>query len=94
MCWCMMSTHKKPLITLKIGVMNFCHRYTFMLEHICQQPMHKSVRCNFHLQANPTDREHFPFVLLGNKVDQEGGRTRVVSHAMCHLFDHIWGINL
>lgn len=31
------------------------------------------------LQANPTDREHFPFVLLGNKVDQEGGRTRVVS---------------
>ena len=31
------------------------------------------------MQANPTDREHFPFVLLGNKVDQEGGRTRVVS---------------
>lgn len=30
------------------------------------------------LQANPTDREHFPFVLLGNKVDHEGGRTRVV----------------
>lgn len=32
------------------------------------------------LQANPADREHFPFVLLGNKVDQEGGRTRVVSN--------------
>lgn len=33
------------------------------------------------IQANPADREHFPFVLLGNKVDQEGGRTRVVSNS-------------
>lgn len=38
--------------------------------------------CNVSLQANPTDREHFPFVLLGNKVDQEGGRTRVVSELL------------
>lgn len=35
-------------------------------------------RDEFLSQANPTDQEHFPFVLLGNKVDQEGGRTRVV----------------
>lgn len=77
----MMSTLKKRLITLKIGAMNFCHRYEIMLERICHEPMHKSVRCSVYLQANPTDREHFPFVLLGNKVDQEGGRTRVVSSA-------------
>lgn len=38
------------------------------------------------LQANPADREQFPFVLLGNKVDQEGGRTRVVSNiTVSHL---------
>lgn len=40
-----------------------------------------AIHHNGNLQANPTDREHFPFVLLGNKVDQEGGRTRVVSGA-------------
>lgn len=39
----------------------------------------ESLKFKLQLQANPTDREHFPFVLLGNKVDQEGGRTRVVS---------------
>lgn len=38
-----------------------------------------AIHHNGNMQANPTDREHFPFVLLGNKVDQEGGRTRVVS---------------
>ncbi|XP_017649512.1 ras-related protein Rab7-like isoform X2 [Gossypium arboreum] len=30
-------------------------------------------------QANPTDPRTFPFILLGNKIDVDGGNTRVVS---------------
>ena len=30
------------------------------------------------LQASPSDPENFPFVCLGNKVDQEDGTTRTV----------------
>ncbi|PPS03154.1 hypothetical protein GOBAR_AA17515 [Gossypium barbadense] len=29
--------------------------------------------------ANPTDPRTFPFILLGNKIDVDGGNTRVVS---------------
>ena len=29
-------------------------------------------------QASPSDPEHFPFVVLGNKVDVDGGNSRVV----------------
>jgi GTPase SAR1 family protein len=32
----------------------------------------------FLLQASPNDPDNFPFVLLGNKVDQDEGRSRVV----------------
>lgn len=32
-----------------------------------------------HLQASPNDPEGFPFVVLGNKVDQDGGQSRTVS---------------
>ncbi|XP_015693137.1 ras-related protein Rab7 isoform X2 [Oryza brachyantha] len=31
------------------------------------------------LQASPSDPDNFPFVLLGNKVDVDGGNSRVVS---------------
>lgn len=31
------------------------------------------------LQASPSDPENFPFVVLGNKVDVDGGNSRVVS---------------
>lgn len=31
------------------------------------------------LQASPSDPENFPFVLLGNKVDVDGGNSRVVN---------------
>ncbi len=48
-------------------------------ELIAVMEIHERLKFKDFLQANPTDREHFPFVLLGNKVDQEGGRTRVVS---------------
>ncbi|KFK32858.1 hypothetical protein AALP_AA6G296000 [Arabis alpina] len=38
---------------------------------------------NWHMeflkQANPMDPETFPFVLIGNKTDVDGGNTRVVS---------------
>ncbi|XP_031258404.1 ras-related protein Rab7 isoform X2 [Pistacia vera] len=33
----------------------------------------------FHVQASPSDPENFPFVVLGNKVDVDGGNSRVVS---------------
>ncbi|CAN1235288.1 Ras-related protein Rab7 [Linum perenne] len=31
------------------------------------------------LQANPADPKSFPFILLGNKIDVDGGNSRVVS---------------
>ncbi|XP_071732279.1 ras-related protein Rab7-like [Rutidosis leptorrhynchoides] len=34
---------------------------------------------DFLKQANPSEPERFPFVLLGNKVDTDGGSSRVVS---------------
>lgn len=30
------------------------------------------------LQASPSDPENFPFVVLGNKIDVDGGNSRVV----------------
>lgn len=42
-------------------------------------------------QANPADPRTFPFILLGNKIDIDGGNSRVVSTCSCtsgwiHLF--------
>ncbi|KAK9111152.1 hypothetical protein Scep_018671 [Stephania cephalantha] len=34
---------------------------------------------DFLKQANPSDHSSFPFILLGNKVDIDGGNSRVVS---------------
>ncbi len=31
------------------------------------------------MQASPSDPENFPFVVLGNKVDLDEGRSRVVN---------------
>nr|DAD26918.1 TPA_asm: hypothetical protein HUJ06_028386 [Nelumbo nucifera] len=31
------------------------------------------------MQASPSDPENFPFVVLGNKIDVDGGNSRVVS---------------
>nr|XP_043626227.1 ras-related protein Rab7-like [Erigeron canadensis] len=36
-------------------------------------------RDEFLIQASPSDPENFPFVVLGNKVDVDGGNGRVVS---------------
>jgi Ras-related protein Rab-7A len=36
-------------------------------------------RDEFLIQASPSDPDNFPFVVLGNKIDVEGGSTRVVS---------------
>lgn len=36
-------------------------------------------REEFLLQASPADPDNFPFVLLGNKIDLDGGSSRVVS---------------
>lgn len=34
----------------------------------------------YFMQASPSDPENFPFVVLGNKVDLDEGRSRVVRH--------------
>ncbi|XP_021735571.1 ras-related protein RABG3d isoform X2 [Chenopodium quinoa] len=36
-------------------------------------------REDFLLQASPHDPDNFPFVVLGNKIDVDGGNSRVVS---------------
>ena len=36
-------------------------------------------REEFLAQASPSDPENFPFIVLGNKTDQDGGQSRVVS---------------
>ncbi|MCO5595286.1 hypothetical protein L7F22_049327 [Adiantum nelumboides] len=36
-------------------------------------------REEFLIQANPSDPENFPFMVLGNKIDIDGGNSRVVS---------------
>lgn len=36
-------------------------------------------REEFLLQASPSDPDNFPFILLGNKIDVDGGSGRVVS---------------
>jgi len=30
------------------------------------------------MQASPSDPENFPFVVIGNKIDVDGGNNRVV----------------
>nr|XP_034927398.1 ras-related protein Rab7-like isoform X1 [Populus alba] len=45
----------------------------FILKLICDDDSRKK------LQASPSDPENFPFVVLGNKVDVDGGNSRVVS---------------
>lgn len=35
----------------------------------------------FNIQASPSDPENFPFVVLGNKIDVDGGNSRVVRWA-------------
>lgn len=42
--------------------------------------------CGFNGQAGPSDPENFPFVVLGNKVDIDGGNSRVVSAFFSLLF--------
>lgn len=38
----------------------------------------------FYFQASPSDPENFPFVVLGNKIDVDGGNSRVVSYFSSH----------
>lgn len=35
-------------------------------------------------QANPADPETFPFILIGNKLDIDGGNSRVVHFSVSH----------
>lgn len=43
------------------------------------------ILCNqIDFQASPSDPENFPFVVLGNKVDVDGGNSRVVSYLSSH----------
>lgn len=47
-----------------------------------------SWRDEFLIQASPRDPEHFPFVVLGNKVDLENRAVSVVDSTP-NPFDHI-----
>lgn len=37
------------------------------------------------MQASPSDPENFPFVVIGNKIDVDGGNSRVVGISLNHL---------
>lgn len=41
------------------------------------------LRCDDAPQAQPRDPENFPFIVLGNKIDEDEGRNRVVRCALC-----------
>lgn len=43
-------------------------------------------RQEFLIQANPTDPENFPFVVLGNKTDVDDGHSRVVSEKKAKMW--------
>ncbi|KAI8532970.1 hypothetical protein RHMOL_Rhmol11G0259400 [Rhododendron molle] len=38
------------------------------------------------MQASPSDPENFPFVVIGNKIDVDGGNSRVVSEKKAHAW--------
>lgn len=46
-----------------------------------------TTECQRAMQASPNDPENFPFVVLGNKVDQNEGRSRVVRPIPLHRKD-------
>ena len=59
--------------TVSTSALCFCHcQY-----EICQHDGGMS------MQASPSDPENFPFVVLGNKVDLDEGRSRVVRPIAC-----------
>ncbi|KAL8556038.1 hypothetical protein ACS0TY_003733 [Phlomoides rotata] len=43
-------------------------------------------REEFLIQASPSDPENFPFVVIGNKVDVDGGNSRVVMFSLSLSF--------
>lgn len=38
------------------------------------------------VQASPSDPENFPFIVLGNKTDIDGGNSRVVKYILFYNF--------
>lgn len=40
------------------------------------------------LQASPSDPENFPFVVIGNKIDVDGGNSRVVRTCLNFIFSN------
>lgn len=47
--------------------------------HVCSYVC-SAVHSTLHTQAQPHDPENFPFVVLGNKIDEEDGKSRQVGH--------------
>ncbi|XP_056843848.1 ras-related protein RABG3f isoform X1 [Raphanus sativus] len=50
-----------------------------LVNRIGKKSSNTKCNCPPPLQASPSDPENFPFVLIGNKVDVDGGNSRVVS---------------
>lgn len=58
-------------------------REEFLIQVIIEPSTFKILTVNciligFNIQARPSDPENFPFVVLGNKIDIDGGNSRVV----------------
>lgn len=46
--------------------------------------------CDHFHQANPSDPENFPFVVIGNKIDIDGGNSRVVCFSLPIAVFHVF----
>jgi hypothetical protein len=79
---CMMWMSWSHLRILIIGEKSFWFRWLFAnwLDRffIVHKQSLKIIFCGINLQASPSDPENFPFVVLGNKIDVDGGNSRVV----------------
>ena len=49
-----------------------------MASWLCSQRCWPHRGSDMLVQANPPNQDNFPFVVLGNKTDLEGGKQRVV----------------
>ncbi len=49
-----------------------------MVMYCCNRNLALAVVPSACAQANPQDADNFPFMLLGNKIDVDGGNARVV----------------
>ena len=88
-CLFMMSMSQNRLIISTDGGKTFFYRYYRTNSFSVSWEVLPSLSLLLNsLQASPHDPENFPFVVLGNKTDVDGGNSRVVrpfNHSVCTL---------